>query len=226
MQMGFYNMIISAEHLKVEYGHSVVLSDIDFYVNKGDYLNIIGPNGSGKTTLIKILTNLQKPSQGKITIAPVVLGYLPQHLSQSAQIPANVYEVLKLSNAKKPTDEAIKKLLSDMGMVDFMYQPMNKLSGGEQQRVYIIRALLSNPDVLILDEPTSALDPEFRKFFYAYIEKLNDQGMTIIHVTHDLSDGLRHGSRILELDQVVKFFGTFEQYQLLGHKKGGHHHHV
>lgn len=219
-------MIISAEHLKVEYGNSVVLSDIDFYVNKGDYLNIIGPNGSGKTTLIKLLTNLQKPSQGKITIAPVVFGYLPQHLSQSAQIPANVYEVLKLSNAKKPTDEAIKKLLSDMGMLDFIYQPMNKLSGGEQQRVYIIRALLSNPDVLILDEPTSALDPEFRKFFYAYIEKLNDQGMTIIHVTHDLSDGLRHGSRILELDQVVKFFGTFEQYQLLGHKKGGHHHHV
>lgn len=224
--MGFYNMIISAEHLKVEYGNSVVLSDIDFYVNKGDYLNIIGPNGSGKTTLIKILTNLQKPSQGKITIAPVVFGYLPQHLSESAQIPANVYEVLKLSNAKKPSDEAIKKLLSDMGMLDFMYQPMRKLSGGEQQRVYIIRALLSNPDVLILDEPTSALDPEFRKFFYAYIEKLNDQGMTIIHVTHDLSDGLRHGSRILELDQVVKFFGTFEQYQLLGHKKGGHHHHV
>lgn len=224
--MGFYKMIISAEHLKVEYGNSVVLSDVDFYVNKGDYLNIIGPNGSGKTTLIKLLTNLQKPSQGKITIAPVVFGYLPQHLSQSAQIPANVYEVLKLSNAKKPTDEAIKKLLSDMGMLDFIYQPMNKLSGGEQQRVYIIRALLSNPDVLILDEPTSALDPEFRKFFYAYIEKLNDQGMTIIHVTHDLSDGLRHGSRILELDQVVKFFGTFEQYQLLGHKKGGHHHHV
>lgn len=219
-------MIISAEHVKVEYGNSVVLSDIDFYVNKGDYLNIIGPNGSGKTTLIKLLTNLQKPSQGKITIAPVVFGYLPQHLSQSAQIPANVYEVLKLSNAKKPTDETIKKLLSDMGMLDFIYQPMNKLSGGEQQRVYIIRALLSNPDVLILDEPTSALDPEFRKFFYAYIEKLNDQGMTIIHVTHDLSDGLRHGSRILELDQVVKFFGTFEQYQLLGHKKGGHHHHV
>lgn len=219
-------MIISAEHVKVEYGNSVVLSDIDFYVNKGDYLNIIGPNGSGKTTLIKLLTNLQKPSQGKITIAPVVFGYLPQHLSQSAQIPANVYEVLKLSNAKKPTDEAIKKLLSDMGMLDFIYQPMNKLSGGEQQRVYIIRALLSNPDVLILDEPTSALDPEFRKFFYAYIEKLNDQGMTIIHVTHDLSDGLRHGSKILELDQVVKFFGTFEQYQLLGHKKGGHHHHV
>ncbi len=219
-------MIISAEHVKVEYGNSVVLSDIDFYVNKGDYLNIIGPNGSGKTTLIKLLTNLQKPSQGKITIAPVVFGYLPQHLSQSAQIPANVYEVLKLSNAKKPTDEAIKKLLSDMGMLDFIYQPMNKLSGGEQQRVYIIRALLSNPDVLILDEPISALDPEFRKFFYAYIEKLNDQGMTIIHVTHDLSDGLRHGSRILELDQVVKFFGTFEQYQLLGHKKGGHHHHV
>lgn len=219
-------MIIEATHLNVEYGHSVVLSDINFHVNQGDYLNIIGPNGSGKTTLIKILTNLQKPSQGNISIAPVVFGYLPQHLSQSAKLPATVYEVLKYSNLVKPSDDSIKALLSDMGMLELMYHPIKKLSGGEQQRVYIIRALLSNPDVLILDEPTSALDPEFRKFFYTYIEKLNDNGMTIIHVTHDLSDGLRHGSKILELDQVVKFFGTFEQYQLLGHKKGGHHHHV
>ncbi len=219
-------MIIEAEHLKVEYGNSVVLSDISFYVNRGDYLNIIGPNGSGKTTLIKLLTNLQKPTQGKITIAPVVFGYLPQHLTQSAKLPATVYEVLKLSNSKKPSDEAITALLTDMGMLELKHHPMRKLSGGEQQRVYIIRALLSNPDVLILDEPTSALDPEFRKFFYTYIEKLNDKGLTIIHVTHDLSDGLRHGSRILELDQVVRFFGTFEQYQLLGHRKGGHHHHV
>lgn len=219
-------MIIEAQDLSVSYGHSIVLKDISFYVNKGDYLNIIGPNGSGKTTLIKILTNLQKPSQGKITVAPVVFGYLPQHLSQSAKLPATVYEVLKLSNAIKPSDESIKTLLKDMGMLALIHHPMRKLSGGEQQRVYIIRALLSNPEVLILDEPTSALDPEFRKFFYNYIEKLNDQGMTIIHVTHDLSDGLRHGSKILELDQVVKFFGTFEQYQLLGHKKGGHHHHA
>ncbi len=217
-------MIIEASNLVVEYGHSVVLKEVSFHVNRGDYLNIIGPNGSGKTTLIKILTNLQKPSQGKITIAPVVFGYLPQHLTQSAKLPATVYEVLKLSNTVKPSDEAIKALLKDMELLEMMHHPMRRLSGGEQQRVYIIRALLSNPDVLILDEPTSALDPVFRKFFYNYIEKLNDQGMTIIHVTHDLSDGLRHGSKILELDQVVKFFGTFEQYQLLGHKKGGHHH--
>lgn len=219
-------MIIQAEHVFVEYGKSMVLKDIQFQVNKGDYLNIIGPNGSGKTTLIKILTNLQKPTQGKITIAPVVFGYLPQHLNQSAKLPATVYEVLKLSNSKRPSNDAIDTLLKAMDMFDLKYHPMQRLSGGEQQRVYIIRALLSNPEVLILDEPTSALDPKFRQFFYNYIEKLNDQGMTIIHVTHDLSDGLRHGSKILELDQVVKFFGTFEQYQLLGHKKGGHHHHV
>lgn len=217
-------MIISAENVTVEYGTSMVLSNITFEVNAGDYLNIIGPNGSGKTTLIKILTNLQKSTQGKLTIAPVVFGYLPQHLTQSAKLPATVYEVLKLSNAKKPLDSDIDTLLKDMGMLPFKYHPMQKLSGGEQQRVYIIRALLSKPDVLILDEPTSALDPAFRQFFYSYIEKLNDHGMTIIHVTHDLSDGLRHGSKILELDQVVKFFGTFEQYQLLGHQKRGHHH--
>ncbi len=219
-------MIIEAQQVGVHYGAQTVLSDITFQVNKGDYLNIIGPNGSGKTTLIKILTGMQKPASGKITHASVVFGYLPQHLRQSAKLPATVYEVLKYSNKQKPTDAHIDALLKEMFVDHLKHQRMTKLSGGEQQRVYIIRALLSNPDCLILDEPTSALDPTFRKAFYQYIEKLNDQGMTIIHVTHDLSDGLRHGSKILELDQTVKFFGTFEQYQLLGHKKGAHVHHV
>lgn len=219
-------MIIEANDIGLSYGAQTILEHISFKVNPGDYLNIIGPNGSGKSTLIKILTGMQKPAYGKITHASVVFGYLPQHLRNSAKIPATVYEVLKYSNKTKPSDADIDLLLTQMNIMDLKYHKMSKLSGGEQQRVYIIRALLSKPDCLILDEPTSALDPKFRKSFYDYIETLNDQGMTIIHVTHDLSDGLRHGSKILELDQSVKFFGTFEQYQLLEHKKGAHIHHV
>ena len=219
-------MVIKASHISVQYGHQLVLEDISFEVQKGDYLNIIGPNGSGKTTLIKLLTGMQKPSKGQIEHANVVFGYLPQHLRQSAKLPATVYEVLKYSNKHKPNDAQIDALLIQMSIDHLKHQKMSMLSGGEQQRVYIVRALLSNPDCLILDEPTSALDPKFRKAFYDLVEKLNDNGLTIIHVTHDLSDGLRHGSKILELDQVIKFYGTFEQYQLLEHKKGAHIHHV
>ncbi|MDY0210149.1 MAG: ATP-binding cassette domain-containing protein [Acholeplasma sp.] len=219
-------MLLEVKNLSVQYGHQVVLDDLNFSVNKGDYLNIIGQNGSGKTTLIKILTGLQKPSAGQITHASVIFGYLPQHLRVASKLPVTVYEVLKHSNLVKSPETEIDALLKLMSIEKLKFQKMSSLSGGEQQRVYIIRALLSKPDCLILDEPTSALDPKFRKSFYEYIEKLNDHGMTIIHVTHDLSDGLRHGSKILEIDQSIKFFGTFEQYQLLEHKKGAHIHHV
>lgn len=218
--------MIEAHNVGVHYGNQMVLEEITFSIRKGDYLNIIGPNGSGKTTLIKLLTGIQKPTSGQITHDSVVFGYLPQHLRQTAKLPATVYEVLKYSNQIRPNDRQIDDLLKEMSVDHLKYQRMTKLSGGEQQRVYIIRALLSNPDCLILDEPTSALDPKFRKSFYDYIEKLNDNGMTIIHITHDLSDGLRHGSKILELDQTLRFFGTFEQYQVLEHKKGAHIHHV
>ncbi len=219
-------MLIEAKNISVQYGHQVVLNNLTFHINKGDYLNIIGPNGSGKTTLIKLLTGLQKPTSGEITHASVVFGYLPQHLRDANKLPVTVYEVLRHSNLKKSSEQEIDSLLSMMSIEKLKHQKMSKLSGGEQQRVYIIRALLSKPECLILDEPTSALDPKFRKSFYDYIEKLNDEGLTIIHVTHDLSDGLRHGSKILELDQSLKFFGTFEQYQLQEHRKGAHIHHV
>lgn len=217
-------MILEANNLSVSYGNTTVLQDVSFVVKPGDYLNIIGPNGSGKTTLVKLLIGLSKPNSGKLSFGSYLFGYLPQHLKAQVNMPATVYEVLKYSNKKKVNDDVIDQLLEEMMITDKKYNRMNQLSGGEQQRVHIIRALLCNPNVLVLDEPTSALDPEFRKHFYDYIESLNKKGMTIIHVTHDLSDGLRHGSKILELDQTVRFFGTFEQYQLLKHK--GEHRHV
>ncbi|HKL60797.1 MAG TPA: ATP-binding cassette domain-containing protein [Acholeplasma sp.] len=216
-------MIIEAKNVSVAYGKTTVLDHVSFTVRPGDYLNIIGPNGSGKTTLVKLLINLSKPSGGDLKFGKYRFGYLPQHLKAAVNMPATVYEVLKHSNAIKSSNKDIDLLLHEMMIFDKKHSSITQLSGGEQQRVHIIRALLSKPDVLVLDEPTSALDPEFRKLFYNYIENLNKNGMTIIHVTHDLSDGLRHGSKILELDQRVVFFGTFEQYQLLSHK-GAHHH--
>ncbi|HBT59406.1 MAG TPA: ABC transporter ATP-binding protein [Acholeplasmataceae bacterium] len=217
-------MILEAKNLTVTYGQTTVLNNVSFTVKPGDYLNIIGPNGSGKTTLVKLLINLIKPTNGELTFGSFRFGYLPQHLKSAVNMPATVYEVLKYSNKTTSTNKKIDELLHQMHIFEKKFKRMNQLSGGEQQRVHIIRALLSEPSVLVLDEPTSALDPEFRKLFYQHIEDLNKNGMTIIHVTHDLSDGLRHGSKILELDQSVRFFGTFEQYQLLKHK--GEHKHV
>ncbi|MDD2574886.1 MAG: metal ABC transporter ATP-binding protein [Acholeplasmataceae bacterium] len=223
-------MILSFDNVSVKKFDTCIIKDISFTVNKGDYLNIIGPNGSGKTTLIKVMTGLTKPTEGIVRFGEYKLGYIPQHLHNPKFIPATVYEVLKLSNLNKVKDSEIDVYLELMNISGLKYHKMKQLSGGESQRVYIIRALLSRPDVLILDEPTSALDPGFRDKFYNYIEALHNNGMTIVHVTHDLSDGLRRGSKIIQLDQTIRFKGTFEQFQNYHEhhhdEKGGEHYHV
>lgn len=223
-------MILKLDNVSVKKFDNCIIKNVSFEVNEGDYLNIVGPNGSGKTTLIKVLTNLTKPTEGIVTFGDYKLGYIPQHLHQAKFMPATVYEVLKLSNLKKVKDSEIDDLLDLMNITELKYHKMKQLSGGESQRVYIIRALLSHPDVLILDEPTSALDPSFRDKFYNYIETLHKNGMTIIHVTHDLSEGLRRGSKIIQLDQTIRFSGTFEEFQNFHQHHhdeiGGEHYHV
>ena len=207
------NKVITLKDVSVKFYDTCVLKDINLTIYKGDYVNIIGPNGSGKTTLIRLLTGLLEPSTGSVLFGKYKLSYVPQHLHNKSHMPITVYEVLKHSNKDIPSDEMIDYYLNLMEIHELKHAKMNRLSGGQSQRVYIIRALLSKPDVLILDEPTSALDHSFRHNFYELILKLHQEGLTVIHVTHDLSDGLRHGSVVIHLDQTILFVGSFEDFQ-------------
>ena len=137
---------------------------------KGEYVNIIGPNGSGKTTLIKLFIGDLKPTSGSINFYNYKLSYVPQHLHKKKNMPITVYEVLKHSNKVKPSDEYIDYYLELMHISNLKHSKMDRLSGGESQRVYIIRALLLNADVLILDEPASALDQEFDMSFMTLLK--------------------------------------------------------
>lgn len=206
-------MVISLKNVTVKFYETCVLKNINLDINKGEYVNIIGPNGSGKTTLIKVLTNLLEPNEGVVKFGNYQFGYVPQHLNKASFMPATVLEILKNTTNNKVSDEEIDDYLKKMDIYNLKHKKMKLLSGGESQRVYIIRALLSNPDVLILDEPTSALDYSFRLDFYQLISDLHFKGMTIIHVTHDLTDGLRHGSKIVHLDHEILFNGDFEAYK-------------
>ncbi|MGI6359550.1 MAG: metal ABC transporter ATP-binding protein [Acholeplasmatales bacterium] len=197
------------------------LKDISLTIEKGEYVNIIGPNGSGKTTLIKLFTGALKPTSGTITFYNQTLSYVPQHLHKKKNMPITVYEILKHSNKEKPTDDEIDYYLDLMQISNLKHSKIERLSGGESQRVYIIRALLLKADVLILDEPASALDQDFRHEFYNFIETLHKDGVTIIHVTHDLSDGLRRGSRVIHMDTEVLFDGSFDDFQ--SHHQDSHH---
>lgn len=228
--------IIEFDNVTVRYQKYEAIKDVTFTVEDGDFINIIGPNGSGKTTLVKTLIGLIKPSDGTILIEDFFankIGYLPQKsFDNDGSFPATVEEVLytgvvqshKASRYVTKSDKAfIDQLLEKMEVKHLKKQLISSLSGGQQQRIFIIRALVSSPRILVLDEPTSALDPEFRKSFYQLLKKINLlDNMTILNVTHDLSDEFKKGSKILHIDQTLRFFGSYEEYRLKGKDRGQH----
>lgn len=221
--------MITYEQVSVSFGKFVALHDVNFHLKKGDFLHIVGPNGSGKTTLVKLLVGLLKPTSGTIHIENVHMGYLPQKLNTKVNLPMTVQEVIysgfKKQKLKTHKDECalIQAWLDKMEIPQLLHESMSYLSGGQQQRVFLIRALISNPEILILDEPTSALDPSFREKFYHLLYDLQqEKQMTIIHVTHDLTDAVKDQCLTMYVDQKVKFFGTYKDFQSFEHR--GHHH--
>ncbi len=222
--------MVNYKDVSVSFGKFNVLNNINFDVSKGDFLHIIGPNGSGKTTLVKLLVGLLKPTSGEISIdSETHMGYLPQKLNSKQNLPMTVLEVIYSGFKKQkliPTKDEIKLIkswLTKMEIPKLLNSSMLFLSGGQQQRVFIIRALISNPDLLILDEPASALDPSFREKFYHMLYQLRqDENMTIIHITHDLTDAVKKNCLTMYVDQTIKFFGTYRDFHEFEHQ--GHHH--
>ncbi len=221
--------MIEYKDVSVSFGKFKALHDVNFKLSKGDFLHIVGPNGSGKTTLVKLLVGLLKPTHGVILNNSLRMGYLPQKLNTKTNLPMTVREVIYSGFAKQkliPSKEdcnLITKWLEVMEIPQLFKESMAYLSGGQQQRVFIIRALISKPDLLILDEPTSALDPSFREKFYELLHNLQQENqMTIIHVTHDLTDAVKEDCLTMYVDQTVKFFGSYKAFHAFEHR--GHHH--
>lgn len=210
--------LIEFNNASVSFGTLEALKDITFSIYKGDFLYIIGPNGSGKTTLVRLLAGLVKPTTGNVKRCDESCGYLPQMVRQRYNFPITVKEVI-YSGFKKQSlfinQEDKKKIhywLEKMNISELENSLMFNLSGGQQQRVLLIRALINNPELLILDEPTSALDPEFRDYFYKLISEVHKNGTTILFITHDLHKPLLDDAKVLEIDQVIKFYGTYFEY--------------
>ncbi len=190
----------------VNYGYSLkstILEGMYLTIHRGQYLGLLGPSGSGKTTLLKIIIGLIKPWHGSVIFAnsspgsnKITLGYVPQVESVDWNFPVTVREVVAMGiwnqsgitpwlvkNAKEKVDDVLESL----GIGEYGSRQIRELSGGEQQRVFLARALIRNPDVLVLDEPTSGVDYNTREKILGNLNDLNLKGMTIIHTTHDLS---------------------------------------
>ena len=214
--------LIEFNNATVTFGSLVALKDISFTIDKNDFIYIIGPNGAGKSTLVKLLAGLVKPTSGSVVRRDSRCGYLPQMLSQKLNFPITVNEVIYSGFPKqkliipKEVKKKINLWLKQMKIENLGKKMMSNLSGGQQQRVLLIRALITNPDLLILDEPTSALDPEFRDFFYDFISNIHNQGTTILFVTHDLHTPLADNVKILDIDQEIKFYGCLKDFHQRG----------
>lgn len=225
--------MIQLDQVTVKYNDLVVLNNISFSIKKGEIVHILGPNGSGKTTLIKIILGLNKSNEGRVKINTTKIGYLPQIIKVNANFPTTVAEVIYSGFIKQHlfmTNEEKKQILrwlDKMEIKSLYNKQFSELSGGQRQRVLLIRAIISNPDLLVLDEPTSALDPEFRKKFYDIIRELNQEGMTIVNITHDLdSKYVDCSNNVLYLDRQIKFYGSYCTYQDNFASKEHHHHAV
>ena len=214
---------IICKNLIVGYEGQVVRDNINFVVNKGDYLCIVGENGSGKTTLMKTLLSLQKPMGGEIIFGDGLnaneIGYLPQQSTIKRDFPATNFEIVLSGNLghsgffySKDDKELALNAMKRLHVDQFKDRCFRELSGGQQQRVLLARALCATQKVLLLDEPVSGLDPKVTAEMYELVKELNqNDNITIIMISHDLNDALKYATHILHVGSVV-FFGTKNDY--------------
>ena len=216
---------LSVKDLSLGYEGHVILSGLNFHVDPGDYLCIVGENGSGKSTLMKTILGLQKPLGGTIEfgdgLRPNEVGYLPQQNAVQKDFPATVWEIV-LSGCqgrvgRRPFYRREEKKLAlenmeKMNIVPFARRCYRELSGGQQQRVLLARALCATRKLLLLDEPVSGLDPKVTLEMYQLIEKLNrEEQVTVIMISHDISAAVHYATHVLHIGHEL-FFGPTGDY--------------
>ncbi len=212
------------KNVSLGYDSRIILSNLNFQINKGDYLCIVGENGSGKSTLMKTLLKLHKPLSGEIKIGDGLLddeiGYLPQQTEVQKDFPASVKEIVlsgcqsrmgKRPFYNKEEKNLAKENMKKMGISEFSKRCYRELSGGQQQRVLLARALCATQKMLLLDEPVSGLDPIVTEEMYNLIQSLNKDGITIIMISHDVLAAIKYATHILHIGKEI-FFGTKDEY--------------
>ena len=216
--------LISVQNLTLGYEKQIVVRDLNFAVNAGNYLCIVGENGSGKSTLMKALLGLIAPVSGYIItgddLAQNEIGYLPQQTLVQRDFPASVKEIVRSGfqgrmglrpfythEEKREADEKMER----MGVLQFSSRCFRELSGGQQQRVLLARALCATRKLLLLDEPATGLDPKVTKELYKLVSQLHAEGVTILMISHDIASAIEYATHILHIGEIT-FFGSKRDY--------------
>lgn len=240
--------IIELQGVSFSYNQNEVIKDVSLNIHRGDYVGVIGPNGGGKSTLIKLMLNLLQPDQGDIKLFGTSvtkfkdwykIGYVAQKTHFEPNFPATVEEVVRMgtysrrglfnlttNNDKKRVVEALKQV----EMLDYRDRQISDLSGGQLQRVFIARALVSHPEVLFLDEPTVGVDVKTQKQFYKLLRKLNrDLSLTLVLASHELQVMAHEATELVYINRTLEYYGDPQEFinSDYFHKlveKGGDHH--
>ena len=199
----FSGPLVDISHLSAGYNGETILQDINLSIEREDFIGLIGPNGGGKTTLLKIILGLLDPKKGSIHVmgqspqqARRHIGYVPQFTVFDSDFPITVRDVVRMGRLgpkhlfkgySDKDDAVVDERLDWVELSKQKDRALSELSGGQRQRVYIARALASEPELLLLDEPTISVDIEARTHIYDLLHKINELGVTILLVSHDLN---------------------------------------
>ena len=216
---------LSCRDVSLGYEGRTVVEKLNIEINKGDYLCVVGENGTGKSTFVKTILGLISPSQGEFVygdgLSKNEIGYLPQQTIVQRDFPASCFEIvvsgclshcgLRPFYSKEDKNRAVSNM-EKLDILSLKKKCYRELSGGQQQRVLLARALCAADKMIVLDEPVSGLDPIATEEMYSIIKKINNEGITVIMVSHDVAASIDYANKILHLEKEPLFFGNKEEY--------------
>lgn len=233
--------LLTCENVAVGYENAAVVEGLNFAVERGDYLYIVGENGSGKSTLMKTVLGLIRPRRGRAVtgegLKRTEIGYLPQQTFVQKDFPASVREIV-LSGClnrmglrpfySRREKELAARNMERLNLAALAGHCYRELSGGQQQRVLLARALCATRKLIMLDEPVTGLDPKVTTEMYELVAALNrDEGLTVVMISHDIAAAVRYATHILHLGDGKYFFGPCAEYlssaasRIFTHGQGG-----
>jgi zinc transport system ATP-binding protein len=222
--------VVEVRDVAFGYGDTPVVDGVSLDIAAGEFLGLVGPNGSGKTTLLELMIGLRRPDRGTIRLFGTRaddfddgtrIGYVPQDVTAAnGELPVTVAEAVRMGRyphrwVGRFGDEdhhAVEAALARVGISALADRRVGRLSGGQRQRVFIARALASDADLLALDEPTVGVDADSREAFYDLLHDLNDEGITIVLIEHDIGVVTSHASEIACLNRELFFHGEPERF--------------
>ena len=217
--------IIKLENISAGYDGKLVLKNVSLDIFDHDFLGVIGPNGGGKTTLLHVILGMIRPLSGSVSyyrngaLTPhISIGYLPQYNDIDRRFPISVAEVVLSGLSKQKSllkafthfhHEQVSETLRRIGMDDFKDRPINTLSGGQLQRVFLARAIVARPDVVVLDEPNTYIDKQFQEQMYEMLDTIN-QDCAVVVVSHDIGTILQNVKTVACVNKTLHYHNSIE----------------